>query len=134
VRPIVSGERHRGSTRRSAALLGALLGALALLLAAPGPSWAAGRCGEHPWCDTSLTAAQRAQLLLAALTLDEKFGLMAGDDGQGVATGNPATGTSDGVPRLDVPTVYYSDGPVGPREGRVTAMPAPCASGSVAAR
>lgn len=94
-------------------------------MAAPGPSWAAGRCGEHPWCNTSLPAAKRAQLLLAALTLDEKVGLMAGDDGQGVATGNPATGTSDGVPRLDVPTVYYSDGPVGPREGNVTAMPAP---------
>ena len=44
---------------------------------------------------------------------------------RGVATGNPATGTSNGVPRLGVPTIYYSDGPVGPREGKATAMPAP---------
>ena len=110
--------------RRLAAAF-ALAGAVALPMAAPPPASAAGRCGEHPWCDTTLSAAQRTQLLLAALTFDEKVGLMAGDDGQGVATGNPATGTSDGVPRLDVPTVYYSDGPVGPREGNVTAMPAP---------
>ena len=68
---------------------------------------------------------RRAALLVAALTPTEKYELMAGDDLSGVVTGNPATGTSNGVPRLDVPTIYYSDGPVGPREGNATAMPAP---------
>ena len=95
------------------------------LLAAPAAAEAAGRCGNHPWCDTSLSPDRRAALLVAALTPTEKYELMAGDDPAGVATGNPATGTSNGVPRLDVPTIYYSDGPVGPREGNATAMPAP---------
>ena len=35
------------------------------------------------------------------------------------------TGTSDGVPRLDLPTVYFTDGPVGVRSGQATAMPIP---------
>jgi beta-glucosidase len=106
--------------RATAVLLGALIAATAAA-----PAMGAGRCGSHPWCDTTLSPERRATLLLAALTSDEKYSLMNGDDIQGVATGNPATGTSNGVPRLDVPTIYYSDGPVGTREGRATAMPAP---------
>ena len=35
------------------------------------------------------------------------------------------TGTSDGVPRVDLPTVYFTDGPVGVRSGQATAMPVP---------
>ncbi len=85
------------------------------------------RCGAHPWCDTSLDPAERAELLLAAMTLQEKISLMAGDDPAGVFTGTPATGTSDGIERLDIPVLYLSDGPVGPREGQVTAMPSPMA-------
>lgn len=104
-----------------------LLGALVAVVAVAAPAAAAGRCGSHPWCDTSLSPERRAALLVAALTPDEKYSLMNGDDLQGVFTGNPATGTSNGVPRLDVPTIYYSDGPVGTREGKATAMPAPIA-------
>ena len=102
-----------------------MLVAVVMLLAAPAAGQAAGRCGNHPWCDTSLSPERRAALLLAELTPNEKYSLMSGDDLAGVATGNPATGTSDGVPRLDLPTIYYSDGPVGTREGKSTAMPAP---------
>ena len=108
------------------AMAGLALAAAFLALSAA-PALAAGRCGDHPWCDTTLSPDRRAQLLLAELTQDEKLSLMAGDDPSGVFTGTPATGTSNGIPRLDVPTVYYSDGPVGPREGRATAMPAPMA-------
>ncbi len=100
------------------------------MLALPASAAAAGRCGDHPWCDTSLSPGVRADLLLGEMTLEEKISLMAGDDLAGVFTGNPATGTSDGIPRLDIPTVYYSDGPVGPREGRATAMPGPLALAS----
>ena len=64
------------------------------------------------------------------MTLDEKLSLMAGDDLTGVLTGNPATGTSNGVPRVGVPVLYHSDGPVGPREGEATAMPGPLALAS----
>ncbi len=91
-----------------------------------GPS----RCGTHPWCDTTLTPAARADLLLAAMTLQQKIGLMAGDDPLGVVTGDPATGTVDGIPALELPPLYMSDGPVGPREGQATAFPSPLALAS----
>jgi beta-glucosidase len=97
------------------------------------PASAAGRCGDpgsRPWCDTSLTPDKRTSLLLAAMTLEEKFSLMAGDDPAGVFTGNPATGTSNGVARVGIPVLYHSDGPVGPREGQATAMPGPLALAS----
>src|SRR4051794_1614870 len=92
------------------------------------PAFAAGRCGSHPWCDTSLSPDARAGLLLNELTQDEKISLLAGDEPFGVAGGEHAhTGTSDGIPRVDLPTTYYSDGPVGPRQGKTTAMPIPMA-------
>jgi beta-glucosidase len=96
-----------------------------LLVAAPAAS-AAGRCGEHPWCDTRLSPDARAELLLAELTEDERIGLLGGDEFQGVLGGEGThTGTSDGVPRLDLPTVYFTDGPVGVRSGQATPMPVP---------
>ncbi len=89
---------------------------------------AAGRCGGHPWCDTSLSPDQRADKLLSTLTVNERIGLLAGDEFTGVA-GRPHThtGTSDGVPRVGLPTMYLSDGPVGPRQGPTTALPIPMA-------
>jgi beta-glucosidase len=102
---------------------------LVLLVTAAVPAAsAAGRCGDHPWCDTSLDADARAALLLAALTQEEKVALLGGDEPFGVAGGDHThTGTSNGVPRVGLPTTYYSDGPVGPRQGRTTAMPIPMA-------
>jgi beta-glucosidase len=97
-------------------------------LAGPAGADAAGRCGKHPWCNRSLGPDARAGLLLNALTQDERIGLLAGDDLGGVAGGEHAhTGTEDGVPRVGLPTTYYSDGPVGPRQGRSTALPIPLA-------
>jgi beta-glucosidase len=101
-------------------LAAALLGTLAPHAAA------AGRCGDHPWCDTELSPDARAELLLAELTEDERIGLLGGDEFQGVLGAEGThTGTSDGVPRLDLPTVYFTDGPVGVRSGQATAMPVP---------
>src|SRR4051812_32488121 len=104
---------------------------IVLALALTGSAGAAGRCGNHRWCDTSLSPDQRADLLLAALTRDEKIALLGGDDLFGV-TGGPGThtGTSNGVARADLPNTYYSDGPVGPRSGQATSMPAPMALAS----
>lgn len=102
------------------------MAAALLLLAAPASSSAAGRCGQHPWCDTHLSSDSRAHLLLAALTESEKISLLGGDDVTGVAGGEHAhTGTGRGVPRVDLPTTLYSDGPLGPRQGSTTALPAP---------
>jgi beta-glucosidase len=82
-------------------------------------------CLNEPWCDTSLSPAERTRLLLAEMTLAEKISLLAGDDPFGSVTGEPAVGTSDGVPRVGIPRMLYSDGPVGPRKGQATAHPAP---------
>src|SRR4051794_3113016 len=113
------------STRRLSPAC-ALLAALAVAL--PATAGAAGRCGAHPWCNTALSPDARAGLLLDALSDDEKVSLLAGDEPTGVLGGeNTHTGTSNGVPRVDLPTTYYSDGPVGPRQGQVTAMPIPMA-------
>ena len=108
---------------------GGTLAAITLLaLAAAAPAHAAGRCGSHPWCETSLTPDARAGLLLKDLSQDEKISLLAGDEPFGVAGGEHShTGTSDGIPRVDLPTTYSSDGPVGPRQGKTTAMPIPMA-------
>jgi beta-glucosidase len=112
--------------RRGVLGLLALGGAVVLLAPA---AHGAGRCGDHPWCDTALSPDARAGLLLQALTPDEKIGLLAGDDFTGVCACYPGshTGTEDGVSRLNVPPVYFSDGPVGPRQGQTTAMPIPMA-------
>ncbi len=102
-------------------------------VAAAAPASAAGRCGQpaaRPWCDTTKSPEQRTALVLAQMTLDEKFQLLAGDDPSGVVTGVPATGTSNGIDRLGVPVMYHSDGPFGPREGKATAMPGPLAVAS----
>lgn len=92
-------------------------------------SAAAGRCDPaQPWCDPALSPDERAGMLLAALTLDERISLLGGDEQWGVLGGEDAhTGTGHGVERVGLPTTYYSDGPVGPRQGRATAMPAPIA-------
>ncbi|AXQ28742.1 glycosyl hydrolase [Solimonas sp. K1W22B-7] len=81
-------------------------------VAAAGPA----RCGEHPWCDTRLSADARADRLLAEMTLEEKISLLGGDD-VFATTPLPSqtrhTGTSFGIERLGIPTIYYADGPHG---------------------
>jgi len=79
--------------------------------------------GAHPWCDRSLSPGARARLFLNAMTQDEKISLVGGN-GTGAS---PHTGATYAVPRLDLRAVYFSDGPVGPRQGEATAMPIPMA-------
>ncbi len=103
---------------------------LLVAVAAPAAE-AAGRCGTHPWCSTALSPDDRAGRLLQALTPAERVSLLGGDDLLGVLGGaGHHTGTSDGVPRVDLPTLYMSDGPAGSRQGSATAMPAPIALGA----
>ena len=112
-----------------------MLLALAMFATLPEAASAEGRCGDpatRPWCDTTLTPEQRADLLLAQMTDDEKISLLGGDDLSGAAGAEGShTGTSDGIERLGIPTIYLSDGPAGVRSGSATAMPsssALCAS------
>jgi beta-glucosidase len=109
----------RAALRAAAAL------AAAVLLALPAGAGAKGRCGAHPWCDTSLPAARRAALLVQALTPAERIGLLGGDSADGVlGHADTHTGAADGVPRLGVPPLHLTDGPVGVRQGPSTAFPA----------
>ncbi len=65
------------------------------------------------------------------MTDAEKISLLGGDELTGVAGGEGThTGTSDGIERLGLPTIYLSDGPAGPRSGSATAMPSPIALGA----
>src|SRR5688572_21291249 len=70
------------------------------------PQFGASRCGDHPWCDARLSPAARTELLLAAMTLEQKLGSMGGDDVGGVITGNPSTGSVNGIPELDIPPIH----------------------------
>nr|WP_281386009.1 glycoside hydrolase family 3 C-terminal domain-containing protein [Nocardioides luti] len=57
------------------------------------------------------------------MTVDEEITLVGGDS-FGAA---PHTGATYALPRLGLRPVYFSDGPVGPRQGEATAMPIPMA-------
>jgi beta-glucosidase len=92
----------------------ALAGLLAVgCLSAPLAA-AQGRCGEHPWCDTSLSPEARATLLLGAMSQADKLGVLTGKEARDVG----------------MPAVRFSDGALGPANtadsGGVlaTAMPA----------
>lgn len=123
----LGGGRRRARRARGTAVAAAALTAacVAIAGATPAAALAQGRCGAHPWCDTSLSPQRRADLLVSALTPQERIGLLAGDDVAGLS-GAPGThtGTSNGVPRLGLPTLYLTDGPIGVRSGKATAMPA----------
>lgn len=97
---------------------------------APVPLARCGDLAQRPWCNKALSAEERTRLLLGQMTLRQKIGLMAGDDSAAAAQGGEATGISNGIAELGIPTLYMSDGPVGPREGHATAMPAPLALGA----
>ena len=74
----------------------------------------------RPWMDTSLPPRLRADLLLQAMTMDEKIALVHGVDGD-------YTAIILGNIRLGIPALNLLDGPagVGSRKTGVTAFPAP---------
>jgi beta-glucosidase len=107
-------------------LFGGVAVALGVALGAAGAAHAqGGPCGAHPWCDRSLSPDRRAALLIDALTPAERIGLLAGDRAGGVSgAAGTHTGDANGVPRLGVPPLHLTDGPVGVRQGPSTAFPA----------
>jgi hypothetical protein len=55
----------------------AVLACLAGVLVGAGAAQAEGRCGAHPWCDTSLSPLARANLVLAQMTTQDKVAAQA---------------------------------------------------------
>ncbi|MHA7833615.1 MAG: beta-glucosidase [Algiphilus sp.] len=92
---------------------------------APGAS--ASRCGDHAWCDTRKSAEARGELLVAAMSLQQKIDYLAGDDPASAASCDPYCGIVNGIPELDIPPIRMNDGPVGVRGGPATALPIPLA-------
>src|SRR5436309_15052990 len=92
---------------------------LAVWLPSSGGS-ATSPCGSHPWCNTALTADQRANLLLKALTQDEKLSLLAG-------ISSDHTGQTAAIPRVGLRSAYITDDGVAVKQGTSTALPIPLA-------
>jgi beta-glucosidase len=102
--------------------LALLLGLLAAA-AAPTGAGAAG-AGAQPWLDAERSPDERAALAVAAMTLDEKLGLLHGPmalpyvapDGTPVPVPAAAilgAGYIPGVPRLGIPALYETDASLG---------------------
>ena len=75
---------------------------------------------QRPWMNTALTPDQRADALIAQMTLSEKLAMLSGVSGSYV--GNIPANT-----RLGIPALGLEDGPAGVADGmtQVTAFPAP---------
>ncbi|MGD0498826.1 MAG: glycoside hydrolase family 3 C-terminal domain-containing protein [Bryobacteraceae bacterium] len=71
----------------------------------------------HPWSDTALSPDQRADLVVAQMTLDEKIHMLHGTAGEpriinGRET-NDGAGWIPGIPRLGMPDLNMADSAVG---------------------
>jgi beta-glucosidase len=72
---------------------------------------------DRPWMNTSLSPDERAALVLAQLTLEEKLTMVHGKSNEAYAMAT--------IARLSIPALTMTDGPAGINEGQATALPAP---------
>jgi beta-glucosidase len=96
-------------------LSGALLALLVLPLVAQRPTPKPAVTG--PWMNQNLSPDERANLVLAQMTLEEKLGLVHGLGGfedAGVRS-NGGAGVVSGIPRLGIPDLQLADSAVGVR-------------------
>lgn len=116
---------HRTLPDRKTCTTGVLVMLSGALWVLQTPAPAAQQTAPQPWMDRSLQPTRRAELLLAAMTLDEKIVMVHGIKG-GYVGNVPANA------RLGIPALNLSDGPagVGNRKTQVTAFPAPITVGA----
>jgi beta-glucosidase len=96
---------------------------------------------KSPWMDSGLSPDQRADLVVAQLTLDEKIQLVHGA-GWGILNGGPpqpgsnfGAGFVPGIPRLGIPALDLADSAVGVRLAAYMSRystPLPCTLGAAA--
>jgi len=121
-----------GGRGRRLALLAAVCGGLSLipLLAGGGTPPARAQSPQCPWMNPSLTPQQRAQELVAAMTIDQKIAMLAQQEviwqHYGVA------GYIAGQPSLCIPDLVLNDAGqgVGDQEVNTVAFPAPISQAS----
>lgn len=128
--PFQSGEKHTVRTKTDSV---ALIACLALAMGVVSTMTFCGRAGAgRPWMNRSLSAEQRANLLLHAMTLNDEIALVHGVSRKA----HPFEGYAGFVPanpRLGIPALKEADGRAGVGNGAkdVTLLPAPlCASAS----
>ncbi len=72
---------------------------------------------KGPWMDKGLSADQRADLVIAQMTLDEKISLLHGLGWfESAAHSNGGAGVINGIPRLGLPDLQLADSAVGVRD------------------
>jgi beta-glucosidase len=110
----------------------ALCAALAAipLLAGGGAPPAGAQSAQCPWMNTSLSAEQRAQMLVAAMTIDQKIAMLS--QAQPIWTHYGAAGYIPGQPSLCIPDLVLNDAGqgVGDQEVNTVAFPAPISQAS----
>ena len=82
--------------------------AITALIAGPAVVPVAAAADDPPWMDTSLTSNERAAVLLAAMTLDEKVELMTGNQGDA-----PTAYYNAPIERLGIPALRMADAGAG---------------------
>ena len=83
----------------------------------------ANKAGDNrPWTNTSLSSEERAEMVLKAMTLDEKIDMLHGQEtrrgsppGPSAHLSNGGPGFSLGVPRLGIPILQMNDAAYGVR-------------------
>src|SRR3954452_16747529 len=121
-RVAVSPLKEPHMTVKSVVVLGALALTGATLAAAPAASPArsvsAGRGAKaSAWMSTELAPEQRAQLLVAQMTLDEKIAMVHGAGYPLPLNGAGYAGVVPANTRLGIPALYLADSPVGVGNG-----------------
>jgi len=111
--------RRRLTIARTAAAVTVLLAGMVSAVPAH-----ADQAGCSPWMDPRVPAAERADLVMAQMTLDEKVGMM-----HAVSDSTHDRETLP-IPRLCIPALMLNNGPAGvgssgPLQAQATALPAP---------